>query len=995
MKTNMSKGFKRSLTAVAVTVSLGLALPTIAASNTAGSIHGKAAAGSSITYKSDSTGISRTVTANADGRFNVSSVPAGTYTVTDSAGNTRKIQVVIGTGSNVNFSDVEVLTINGQVIASIDTSSVESTSVFTAEEINALPLPRNSVSVALLTPGAIQGGSNFGRNLPSFGGSSIGENGYYIDGLDVTNLRTLLSFANLPQDSIAQTQVKSGGYGVEYGRALGGIINIITKSGTNDWEFGGAAYVSPQSLKATAKDTYDYDNEETSAYNRDDEYSAVKYNVYGGGPLIEDTLFFYTNIEGQKTDSDQYSRKTSYNSTVDTPNYLAKLDWYINEDHLVRFTHINNETEYSRTNYDNATGDEWTGKHGDKTSSYDYESGGSINVLSYTGYMTDDITVNLMYGQLENKYLKVPNLAGDDCPYAWDTTNGVGWGGKTAIGCWNAPVQSKVTDNIDDKDERTSWKVDVSWVLGDHTIKAGYNDELYEATSPGSSYSGGIYYRYFTSVAKDKNLINGVTLPEGTQAVRVITDNKESATFDVENTAWYIEDEWQVSDDLLIYGGLRGETFTNKDGNGDVFIESDNLIAPRVGFSWDMDGDSSRKLFGTLGQYYIPVAANTNIRATRTERYQLDYYEVDGGWDAKGAPLGQLGNKIGQSVSDIQVANPATIADRNLDPMSQLELIFGYQEQFNDDWTLGAKFMGRTVLNGMDDFCGHDGFTRWAADNGYDKFDPNTMSGCMTINPGKDITIAMDLENNGKLVNTTTPASYHGLPEYKRHYLGLEFTAKKAFSDNWHADFSYVLSRTFGNAEGYVNSSLAQEDAGATQDFDHQNFMRGSYGNLPTDRTHQFKAFGAYTINDEVSVSVNLSLVSGTPISCLGYVDKSGTLVGDGGSKYDDGNLQRYGASSFYCVKEDGKDKVQSKRGDGGRTSWLVNTGIGINYKPSWAEGLTLQANIRNVFNTQRPTDINQTADFARDSNKLNPNYLKASGYQAPRRLTLNARYKF
>lgn len=992
----MSKGFKRSLTAAAVTLSLGLAAPAaMAASNNAGSIFGKTEAGSTITYKNTKTGVSRTITAKADGRFSVSSVPSGVYNVTDANGNVRTVIVNIGSGSRVNFAEeVETIEVNGQMFSTIDTSSTESTSIFTAEDVNELPLPRNSVSVALLTPGAVQGGTNFGRNLPSFGGSSIGENGYYIDGMDVTNLRTLVSFANLPQDSIAQTQVKSGGYGVEYGRALGGIINIVTKSGSNDWEFGAAAYIRPQSLKATAKNTYDHNTDKIGTYRSDDEYSTLNYNVFGGGPLIEDKLFFYTNIEGQRAEEDNFSEHDSFNRVTTTPNYLAKLDWYVTENHLLRFTHINNETTYDVQNYETKTENEYKGIHDTKTTDYEYSDGGNINVLSYTGYITDDLTINAMYGQLKHQYLKVPNLPGDDCVAAYDNYDGT-W---TPVGCWAKPQQFTIADQVDDEDERTSWKLDASWVLGDHTLKFGYNHELYEATSPGRKYTGEIYYRYLVSDADiNNNIVNGVAQPQGQNIVRTRTYFTETATYEVENTAWYIEDSWQVTDDLLIYGGLRGETFTNRDGKGDVFIESDQLIAPRVGFSWDVDGDGSKKLFGTLGQYYIPIAANTNIRSTRTETSTEDWYLHGGGYNADGTPTGGLGEKFGASRSSNQVANAAKIADKNLEPMSQLELILGYQQELNDDWVGGVKFMGRTIVNGMDDFCSHDGFTRWAADNGYDNFDPASMQGCMIINPGEDITIAMDLQGDGNLVDTTTPASYHGLPEYKRHYLGLEFTAEKSFSDKWKANFSYVLSKTFGNAEGYVNTGLAQEDAGATQDFDHANFMHGAYGRLPSDRTHQFKAYGVYEINDEVSVSMNVSIESGSPLSCQGYVSTEGTLTppaGNSSDAYDFNNLAGYGASSYYCIDENG-EKELTKRGGFGRTNWLFNTDMGLNYAPSWAEGLTLQATLRNVFNTQRPTFYDQQKDKERNGTKVNENYHLATRFQTPRSVTLSARYRF
>ncbi|MCP4325299.1 MAG: TonB-dependent receptor, partial [Alteromonadales bacterium] len=519
-------------------------------------------------------------------------------------------------------------------------------------------------------------------------------------------------------------------------------------------------------------------------------------------------------------------------------------------------------------------------------------------------------------------------------------------------------------------------------------------DELYEATSPGEKYSGDIYYRFRTAHENNNNTIDGVVLPEGTEVVRVRESFTQTATFAVENTAWYIEDSWQVADEWMIYGGLRGETFTNKDGNGEVFLESDNLVSPRVGFVWDIDGDSSKKLSASLGRYYVPVAANTNIRSTREESFYEHHYKVSGEWDAQGAPVGGLGEEFGSPVIDEQVPNPAVIADHNLEPMHQDELIVAYQQAVTDDWTLGAKILLREIQDGMDDFCGNDGFTRWAADNGYDNFDPHSMAGCVIINPGKDITLSMDLENDGNLSTVTTPAEYHGLPQYERSYKGLELTAEKAMSDNWMVNFSYVLSNTSGNAEGYVNSSLAQEDAGATQDFDHANFMHGSNGDLPTDRTHQFKAYGLYQFSDELGLSFNFSAVSGTPLSCQGYVSTDGMLEGDGSTAYDKGNFERYGASSFYCVGENGEAEL-SNRGDYGRSNWLFNTDLGLNYTPDWADGLLIQMSIYNVFDSQEPNEIDQQKDFERGNTKVSPNFLQTTRYQPARYVRFGVRYSF
>ncbi|WP_163934742.1 TonB-dependent receptor [Paraferrimonas sp. SM1919] len=997
-----SKIYKHTLIAASVSALFALSTPAFANSAT-GSIYGQAEPGEKITYTNTQTGVSRTITISENGRFNVKSVPPGIYVVKDSSGNTQEIRVNLGSGAYVSFGASEIIEVTGSRVSTIDATSSESSFVFDASDVERLPVARDSVSVALLAPGAIQGGSAFGRNLPSFGGASIAENGYYIDGMDVTNLRTMLEYATLPQDAIQQTEVKSGGLGAEYGRSLGGIINVVTKSGTNEWEFGGSVFYEPQSLRSKAKNSTDYLNDTIGAYRSEDTRDALEYNIHAGGALIEDTLFFFGNVQGQKIERDNYSKNDSYQYSISNPKYMAKLNWYITEDHSVRFTHINNETDWKYKNYTNPVEPQtgatipWTGSHGDLSSEYEYTTGGTINIAGYTGYLTDDITLDVMYGKLESKYAKIPNLEGDTCAYAWDTTGGVGWGGRTAIGCWNAPVQAIVTDQVDDKDERTSLKVGLDWALGDHLVRVGYNSEVYDATSPGVKYSGDEYFRYVTADANENGCrINGVDQACGTETVRYRTYFTQTATFKTENTAFFVEDSWQMTDDMLLYLGLRTEKFSNYAGSGEIFVESDNLFAPRLGFAWDVNGDSSAKLFASLGRNYIPVAANTNIRATREELFTENWYLAPDGWNADGTAV-TMGAEIGQGVYDEQVPKPERIADQNLKPMHQDELIVGYQQFIDDNWSGGVKFTGRMIQSGMDDYCGKDGFARWAADNGHTNFDRHDLAGCVLINPGEDVTLAMDLNHDGTLTSATVPASYLELPKYERNYAGLEFTLNRELADSWQANFSYVLSRTWGNAEGYVNTSLAQEDAGATQDFDHANFMDGAHGDLPTDRRHQFKAYGLYEITDELYVSANASLLSGTPLSCQGYVSLAGMdedPSGSGSTDYDAHNFSRYGASSFYCKNEAGQ-QVLNERGGEGRSNWLFNLDMGVTYAPSWVEGLAVSAKVFNILDRQEPTVIDQQKDMSQGNNEINPGFLKPVSFQTPRYVLLSARYSF
>jgi hypothetical protein len=256
------------------------------------------------------------------------------------------------------------------------------------------------------------------------------------------------------------------------------------------------------------------------------------------------------------------------------------------------------------------------------------------------------------------------------------------------------------------------------------------------------------------------------------------------------------------------------------------------------------------------------------------------------------------------------------------------------------------------------------------------------------MNPGKDLQMMIDIAGDGVLVDSTVPNSYLKLPEYKREYQGLEFTLGRAKSDGWYLQASYLLSFSKGNAEGYVNSTLEQDDAGLTQDFDHERFMTNTEGYLPNDRRHALKLFGGFDLTDELMISATLNVTSGRPVNCNGYVPLDGLGV-------DQSNLGNYSASAFYCVDDKGEAKATS-RGQFGRTPWTKDLGLSLRYIPSWAnDQLEAQLNIQNLLNSSTVTKYNETGDYGRTETRKNLNFLTPTDFQAPRYAEVVLRYKF
>lgn len=979
----LSKGIKR--TALSVALAACFVGGVHAQSNTAGSVFGQATAGDTIVIENPSTGFTREIQVGANGNYRASSLQTGSYRVTikraDGTQDVRENVVVnVGTGTNVSFvstsasgeaTTLDAVTVTGAVINPIDVSSVESNTIMTEQQIDRLPVSRDITNVALLAPGTVRGDGRFG-NLASFGGSSVAENVYYINGFNVTNIINGLAFSNVPFEAIAETQIKNGGYGAEFGRSLGGVVNVITKRGSNDWHFGGNLIYSPDSMRGDnirwVKDsnTGNWNPVKVNGYN-----DALRYNVYASGPIVKDRLFFYALAQGEDNTTRTYGINSQSEQKSDAPQYFAKIDWNITDNHILELTAFRDRTEDDYQYWDSLT--PYGKGKGNVRLPSSFQTGGDNYFGKWTGYFGDNLTLSALYGV--GKYDRTSQVGSSGCPIVQDQRGEQ----PVSMGCW----ATSLIDRPDASDKRTAYRFDGEWVLGDHTIRFGLDNEKYEFVG-GQKYSGpDSTWNLIRTLGVDSRLSNGYVNETGAPIDYVYRRTLENGgIFEIQNSAYYIEDSWQVTDNFLAYLGIRNEAFKNLNANGVSFIDIDNTWAPRLGFSWDVNGDSSLKIFGNAGRYYIPVYGNTNIRLAGAETDYQEYYVWDGTYGTDDLELPGLGAQLGDRlvISNGETPDPRTVVDPNLDPMYQDEFILGFQAQLSQYWSGGLRAIYRNLKSAMDDVCSGEYAYNWAISAGYSEDQAEAIGGtvdhCFLYNVGKDLTANVDLDGNGQLTPVRIPASGLGLPEAKRTYQALEFFFERAWDGKYSVQGSYTWSRSRGNIEGYVKSDIGQDDAGITQDFDYPGLMEGAYGYLPNDRRHTFKIFGAYQIADEWRIGANYIVQSGRPVNCLGYYA--------GGR---DSVAIEYGAASFYCNSQ------LNPRGTRGRLEWSSNLGMQLTYEPKWAEGLRLSMDVFNVFDDRDVLAVNETGESAQ--NTPNPTYLQPISVQPARQFRFTVQYDF
>lgn len=614
---------------------------------------------------------------NADGRYTIQGMRVGgPYTIKVSyigyqPTEISNVTLQLGETYNQNFKMAEDASILGEVVISGKGSKFTaektgaSTNISNTQIMNMPTINRSITDIARLSPYS---------NGMSFAGGDGRSSNFTLDGANLNNnfgLSDKLPGGGNPisMDAIDEVQVTIAPYDVRQSNFIGGGVNAITKSGTN--KFKGSAYIY-----------YNNENMHGNRVNNEDlgergKNGTTTYGFTFGGPIIKDKLFFFANAEYSKSPNIVNRWQASEDGKADATNYisrvpksdlervkqflitkygfnpgsytdfpaednnlklLGRVDWNINNDHhlAVRYNYTRNKT-WNAVN--NSSSDAYTRFTASRMSQYGMSYSGSMyamnnSVMSVSADLNSRFGAN-MSNQLLFTYSYIDDKRDPNCSnfpfvdimagYEADATGKVtsqtlepyiSFG--TELFSYNNRVQNKIftlTDNF-------------TYYLGAHKITAGFNFEHQLANN--SYMRGGTgYYRYRSL----DDFFNGAAPETVTLAYGYNGEKNPTAEVKFAQYGIYLQDEWNVLDNLKLTGGIRFDNivFNNNDlmenkaitalDYGGRHVETgawpkSNLqVSPRIGFTWDVFGDRSLKVRGGTGLFAgrLPLVFFTNM----------------------------------------------------------------------------------------------------------------------------------------------------------------------------------------------------------------------------------------------------------------------------------------------------------------------------------------------------------------------------------------------
>ena len=799
------------------------------------------------------TGFRRTSVTDAAGKYFLTLLPPGKYVVTARLQGFQParrdgLTLALGTSSRVDLSMrlasvSQAVTVTGEAPVIEETKTDISSSV-NETAIRSLPLQtRNFTDLIVLTPGATSDDS--GRVHLS--GQRGITNSFNVDGADSNSsffgeqrggTRPPFTFS---QGAIQEFQVVTSTYNAQYGNATGGIINAITKSGTNQFHAEVFAFYRSKALSEVDGNGFIGDG-----------FEQKQFGGFVGGPIVKDKLFFFGGYDGQRLD-DPYQAGyvgmgTSADPLLDPKNLAALTRWGINpatewgtinqtnnvDSPFVKLTWNASDavTVSLRDNYNKQQGDNLT--NGRTAPDYGISNNGIESnffnsLVGNVNWVASPSLFNEFIGQAATEHR--PRTANSQSLP------------ETVIANFGRFGQNNfLPNNLDET--RLQFTDTVSYYFGNHTVKAGvdyahvkYSDEFYR-------YRFGVYN--FASFA---NFVGG----SARSFRQDFSDYNGLVDYNTDYASAYVQDEWRPIPGLTINFGLRYDYQRQPDSVDrnplypDVeSIPSDsNNLAPRLGFAWDPTGKGKSVVRGGVGVFtvYTPSLLTANALLNNGVRV-LDYNITC----SPALPCPLYPNLWALPPSS-GATKPGLFAfDRDFQNTSTTRVSLGYEQEVAPDLAVGADLIYARTRN----------LERVR--------DANLALAGLTPDGRPRYSTSPRPNTNFGAIQTFTS---DGDGEYK----GLLVSLKKRFSKGFQFSASYAYGDSRDNQSNERSVSIGSNSPEDT------NNLNADYGPSDFDVRHSVVIAGVFNLPWGFTVAPLYRWRTGAPFSRLNSVDVNGDGV--------------------------------------------------------------------------------------------------------------------